>query len=349
MGHDHRVLWYRHGEILALAPGVTCSRGPIKERFVPHENRTKGVTANSVHSSQIPGSDSSLPSLSLVISGSEIGVTPPSPKIANLFRLFPPRAIVGNNASQVSHKMHAFVSSTGVLGSNTSRFVASRHVCAQRTPVSQPRRSVAMIGDSIDFGKVDIASAGESLAGLVFTPERGNGTTTRCDLTYTPEQEAALNRHINVEYTAMYAYHAIWAYFDRDTVALPGFAEYFNRQSVEEREHAEQFMKYQNKRGGIVELLPVAVPEMKFTQEDGTSDAVYAMDMHLQLEKFVYYKLMDLHKTAGDANDPAMQDFIEGHLCHQIDSVKTAADYVAQLKRVGTPHGVYHFDLNLKA
>ena len=28
-------------------------------------------------------------------------------------------------------------------------------------------------------------------------------------------------------------------YFDRDTVSLPGFAEYFRRSSLEEREHAQ--------------------------------------------------------------------------------------------------------------
>ena len=83
----------------------------------------------------------------------------------------------------------------------------------------------------------------------------------------------ALNDHINVEFTASYAYQALFAYFDRDTVALKGFAEFFRKQSAEvfessiliqpeicayvimnlqERDHAEEFMKYQNKRGGKV-------------------------------------------------------------------------------------------------
>lgn len=207
-----------------------------------------------------------------------------------------------------------------------------------------------MAGDqtSIDFGKVKLQGAGENLAGLVFTPESDAAIKTRIDYGFTAEQEAALNRHINVEYTAMYAYHAIWAYFDKDTVALPGLAKYFNEQSKEEREHAHEFMQYQNKRGGSVELQPIAVPEMSFTMEDGTSDAVYAMDLHLQLEKFVYHKLKDLHKVAVDADDAQMQDFVEDYLTHQVEAIKQAADYVAQLKRVGTPHGVYHFDLTLR-
>lgn len=203
---------------------------------------------------------------------------------------------------------------------------------------------------SIDFSNVNISTAGQNLAGLVFKPESETDAVvkTRVDVGYTPAQEEAVNRHINVEYTAMYAYHAIWAYFNRDTVALPGFAHYFNEHSKEEREHAGEFMEYQNKRGGIVQLQPIAVPEMKFTMEDGTSDAIYAMDLHLQLEKFVYHKLVDLHKVAAEHNDVQMQDFVEGYLTHQIDSIKTAADYLSQLKRVGTPHGVYHIDLSLR-
>lgn len=42
-----------------------------------------------------------------------------------------------------------------------------------------------------------------------------------------------------------YVYHALYAYFARDNVALPGFAAYFKAASVEEREHAEMLMDYQ--------------------------------------------------------------------------------------------------------
>ena len=50
-------------------------------------------------------------------------------------------------------------------------------------------------------------------------------------------------------------------YFDRDDVALPGFSKFFKKASNEEREHAEMFMKYQNKRGGRIILKDVPRPE----------------------------------------------------------------------------------------
>jgi ferritin heavy chain len=239
-----------------------------------------------------------------------------------------------------------------------STFVtSSRRALSSGRPLSSiPARAPApavthvatqmQMGGTIDFSSVDMSSAGENLAGLVFTPEKTDAlsTETRTDVGWAPKLAAALNRHINVEYTASYSYHALFAYFDRDTVALPGFAKYFNHQSVEEREHAMEFMQYQNKRGGKVELQPIAVPEMSFSQEDGTSDAIYAMELALQLEKFVYHKIMELYDVAEESNDRSMTDLLDDYLQTQVNDIKTVADYVAQLKRVGTGHGVYDFD-----
>ncbi|TXG68612.1 hypothetical protein EZV62_003547 [Acer yangbiense] len=71
--------------------------------------------------------------------------------------------------------------------------------------------------------------------------------------TYSDECEAAINEQIKwvvrfrylVEYNASYLYHALFAYFDRDNVALKGLAKFFKESSEEEREHAEKLMEYQ--------------------------------------------------------------------------------------------------------
>ncbi|KAF7816151.1 ferritin-3, chloroplastic-like [Senna tora] len=42
---------------------------------------------------------------------------------------------------------------------------------------------------------------------------------------YTDQCEAALNEQINVEYGISYVYHAMYAYFDRDNIALKGLAK----------------------------------------------------------------------------------------------------------------------------
>jgi len=61
---------------------------------------------------------------------------------------------------------------------------------------------------------------------------------------YEPDCEAAINEQINIEYNISYVYHSMYAYFDRDDVALRGFAQYFKKSSEEEREHAEKLMEY---------------------------------------------------------------------------------------------------------
>ncbi|KAL0450977.1 UNVERIFIED_CONTAM: Ferritin-1, chloroplastic [Sesamum latifolium] len=62
---------------------------------------------------------------------------------------------------------------------------------------------------------------------------------------FSEECEAAINEQINVEYCVSYVYHALYAYFDRDNVALKGLAKFFKEGSQEEREHAEKLMEYQ--------------------------------------------------------------------------------------------------------
>merc|ERR1711982_319664 len=101
-------------------------------------------------------------------------------------------------------------------------------------------------------------------------------------------------------------------YFDREDVALPGFAKYFNESSKEERGHAELLMKYQGQRGGRIVLQGIKKPE-----RDEWGSGLEAMQAALALEKSVNQSLLDLHGVA---------------------------DSITQLKRVGTGVGEYLFD-----
>ncbi|WRX12341.1 Ferritin/DPS protein domain - like 1 [Theobroma cacao] len=161
---------------------------------------------------------------------------------------------------------------------------------------------------------------------------------------YTDECEAAVNEQINVEYNVSYVYHAIFAYFDRDNIALKGLAKFFKESSLEEREHAEKLMKYQNKRGGKVKLQSIVMPLSEFDHAE-KGDALYAMELTLSLEKLTNAKLLNLHSVAERNHDVQLTDFIEAeYLSEQVEAIKKIAEYVAQLRRVGKGHGVWHFD-----
>lgn len=164
---------------------------------------------------------------------------------------------------------------------------------------------------------------------------------------YTDDSEAALNEQINVEYNVSYAYHAMFAYFDRDNVALKGLAKFFKESSEEEREHAEKLMEYQNKRGGKVKLQSIVMPLSEFDHQE-KGDALHAMELALSLEKLVNDKLLNLHRVASKNNDVQLADFIESQfLAEQVEAIKRISEYVAQLRRVGKGHGVWHFDQKL--
>ncbi|XP_038639494.1 ferritin heavy chain-like [Scyliorhinus canicula] len=150
---------------------------------------------------------------------------------------------------------------------------------------------------------------------------------------YHQECEAAMNRQINMELYASYVYISMYAFFDRDDVALKNFAKFFKDQSHEEREHAEKLMKFQNQRGGRVILQDVSKPD-----RDEWSNGLEAMKCALHLERTVNQSLLDLHKLASDKFDAQMCDFLETHyLDEQVQSIKKLGDFVTNLVRLGAP------------
>merc|ERR1712141_597291 len=167
---------------------------------------------------------------------------------------------------------------------------------------------------------------------------------SQCRQNFHSEAEAGINRQINMELYASYTYQSMAFWFDRDDVALPGFAKFFKKSSEEEREHAEKLMAYQNKRGGRIVLQNIQKPE-----RDEWGSGLDAMQAALALEKNVNQSLLDLHKLADSHGDAQMCDFIEGtYLEEQVDAIKEISDHVTQLKRVGSGLGEYMFDKELQ-
>nr|7VT2_A Chain A, Ferritin [Azumapecten farreri]7VT2_B Chain B, Ferritin [Azumapecten farreri]7VT2_C Chain C, Ferritin [Azumapecten farreri]7VT2_D Chain D, Ferritin [Azumapecten farreri]7VT2_E Chain E, Ferritin [Azumapecten farreri]7VT2_F Chain F, Ferritin [Azumapecten farreri]7VT2_H Chain H, Ferritin [Azumapecten farreri]7VT2_I Chain I, Ferritin [Azumapecten farreri]7VT2_J Chain J, Ferritin [Azumapecten farreri]7VT2_K Chain K, Ferritin [Azumapecten farreri]7VT2_L Chain L, Ferritin [Azumapecten len=154
------------------------------------------------------------------------------------------------------------------------------------------------------------------------------------------ETEAGINRQINLELYACYCYQSMSFYFDRDDVALPGFTKYFKEKSDEEREHAEKFMKYQNKRGGRIVLQDVKKPD-----RDEWGTGLDAMQASLSLEKNVNQALLDLHTVGDKHGDKQFMDFLESdYLEEQVEDIKKISDHITNLKRVGSGLGEYMFD-----
>jgi ferritin heavy chain len=141
-----------------------------------------------------------------------------------------------------------------------------------------------------------------------------------------------------------FPFKSIW--FDRSDVALPGFAKFFKHNSDEEREHAEKFMKLQNKRGGSVVLKDVQRPD-----RDEWGTGLDALQTALDLEKKVNQSLLDLHGVATNHKDANLCDFLETeYLAEQVEAIKDLGDKISELKRAGSSGlGEYLFDQKLQS
>uniref|UniRef100_A0A8C0HBK7 Ferritin n=1 Tax=Chelonoidis abingdonii TaxID=106734 RepID=A0A8C0HBK7_CHEAB len=127
------------------------------------------------------------------------------------------------------------------------------------------------------------------------------------------ECEAAVNHLVNLELYASYVYLSMSYYFERDDVALRHVAQFLKEQSHEQKEHAEKFLTYQNKRGGSIVLQDIKKPE-----QDEWGNSLEALQCALKLEKTLNQALLDLHKLATEKNDP--------HVSIMADKYATGAD-----------------------
>ncbi|CAF1490580.1 unnamed protein product, partial [Rotaria sordida] len=141
---------------------------------------------------------------------------------------------------------------------------------------------------------------------------------------YHEDNEGLINRQINLELYASYVYMAMAHHFSRADVALKGHQEYFEKMSKEENEHANKFMKYQNKRGGTIVFLDIKKP-----QQQSWSSPLEAHEMALQLEKDVYQALLELHASAVKHDDPHLTNYLEDEfLDEQVESIKEYVGYI---------------------
>lgn len=121
----------------------------------------------------------------------------------------------------------------------------------------------------------------------------------------------ALNAQVNAELAAAHNYLAISAYFDAND--LPGFAQWFRAQSVEETEHAMKFYDFIVKRDADVTLSAIAAPTQSF---DSPAAAISAS---LQMEQKVSGQIHALFALAREVQDYASQSLLTWFLDEQVE------------------------------
>ena len=141
------------------------------------------------------------------------------------------------------------------------------------------------------------------------------------------ELNAAINEQIGHEFEASHQYLQLAAYFD--SRSLKGVANFFTKQSNEEREHGMKFVKYIMETGG--ELKVPAIPAGKTTFATAEEAVQYALDWEWEVTRRIN-ALMDL---AIKQNDHLGREFLGWFVTEQLEEISSMDNLLRVVKQSG--------------
>ena len=163
------------------------------------------------------------------------------------------------------------------------------------------------------------------------------------------ECEELLNKQIKYELNVSNFYVTLSVYFNNSEIGLNGLGHFFNKMYEEVRQHSKMFMDYLNERCGNVVIPTIEDYSLDFLENSEKNNILLAMEESLKKEIEVNKYLLELHKKAGDCNDPQLCDFLEGNfLNEQVKSIYELSQFISQLKLIGNNgYGLYEFNNKL--
>lgn len=141
----------------------------------------------------------------------------------------------------------------------------------------------------------------------------------------------AINEQVGHEFLASQQYLAISAYYEGE--ALSVLADYFRKQSEEEREHALKFIKYLLDVGAPVKIPGTPAPRGEF----GSVEEPVALA--LESEKKVTSQIEGLYAMALEVKDYATQHFLHWYLEEQVEEV-SSMDALLKIVRMAGGDGL---------
>lgn len=152
--------------------------------------------------------------------------------------------------------------------------------------------------------------------------------------------EDAFNDQLRNEYQASYLYLSMAAWCEaRD---YPGFAQWMQMQSEEEKEHAMRFYDHIQDRDGRVRLQALTQP-----QSDWESPLELFQDA-LEHEQKVTGQINDLYDLAKKEGDNAAETFLHWFIDEQVEEEDTLRNIVAQLEMAQQdPGALFQLDREL--
>lgn len=151
-----------------------------------------------------------------------------------------------------------------------------------------------------------------------------------------------INVQINKELYSAYLYLDFSVYYEE--LGLSGFANWYNVQAQEERDHAMLFLKYLQNSGGKVSLEAVDAPAVK----PGSAAAV--LDEGLKHEQYVTSLIHAIYDAAYTVKDFRTMQFLDWFVKEQGEEEKNAEDLIKKMALFGgDAKGLYMLDAELAA
>lgn len=147
------------------------------------------------------------------------------------------------------------------------------------------------------------------------------------------KMNAAINRQICYEFSAMLQYVAIASHFVGES--LHQLAAHFYHQADEERDHAMRFIKYLLDAGGHAEIGDIPAPQNRFkTVEE-------AVKLSLDQEKKVTEQINQLMELAIKERDHISQNALAWFVNEQLEEVSSMDSLLKVVQRAGPANLLY--------
>ena len=148
---------------------------------------------------------------------------------------------------------------------------------------------------------------------------------------------ALLNDQINKEFYSAYLYLDIANYYQ--DMNLNGYANYYNIQAQEERDHALLFMQYMQNNGLKVTLEAIDKPDKVF------STVLDPLEAAAEHERYVTALINDIYHACHEAKDYRTMKFLDWFVDEQMEEEDSADSMISRYKLFGNdPRGLYLLD-----
>jgi ferritin len=138
----------------------------------------------------------------------------------------------------------------------------------------------------------------------------------------------AISLQINEELYSSYLYFSMANYFN--SINLPGFAHWMEKQAAEEIGHAMKFHKYLVERNAATKLAEIAKPPFKWESPLAAFEEAYAHEQKISagIEKLI--------EQASGEKDHATSVMLQWFITEQVEEESSTLAIVEKLKLAGT-------------